>query len=316
MASQTPRSPRESQRGDDERQKRDSQRSAGDTESESTALVSLDGDRQVAYATYGDPDCKPVVFLHGTPGSRRLGAVFDTAARERSIRVLAPDRPGYGRSTHWDEYSMRDTGAVVEAVLDDVGVAPAGLVAFSGGAPYALATTATRPELVTSVDIVAGATPPACSDATPATQRLLGALAANTPRILRGLFRGQAWLADRASPSFVVSQYTTDTPAEAVSDHVAAVVKDDFVEAIAGGGRGVVSEFRETTSAWDLSLDDIDREVRVWHGERDTNVPVDGARRLNAKIPNARMHVFDDADHLQTLVRSIPAVLDAHERGD
>ncbi|WP_276273901.1 alpha/beta fold hydrolase [Haloarcula litorea] len=275
-----------------------------------TVAVGRGRDRRLAYCEYGRSDGSAVLFLHGTPGSRRLGSLLDAAARDHGVRLLAVDRPGYGRSDAWPDRSIRDAGRVVTSVLDDVGVETAGLVAFSGGAPHALATAATDPERVTRVDLLSGATPPERSDHTPAVQRLLGRLAATTPTVLAGLFRGQAWLADRLDPSFVVGQYTAEP--ESVPDDAAATVRADFVEAVAGDGRGAVTEFRQAATDWGIRYGDLSVPVRLWHGANDTNVPVEGARRLAAAIPTARLTVSDDADHLGTLLRTGPDALAAH----
>ncbi|QLD86096.1 alpha/beta hydrolase [Natronomonas halophila] len=272
--------------------------------------VSLDGDRQLAYAEYGRSDGTPVVFLHGTPGSRLLGRLLEPAAEDLGIRVLAPDRPGYGRSSPWAERSVRDAEAFLTPVLDDAGVESAGVVAFSGGAPYALAAAATRPDRIDRIDLVAGATPPALSEATPAIQRLLGRLATTTPAALRGLFRGQAWLASRLAPSFVLAQYTDD--AESVPDAAAETVKADFVEAFADSRRGAVTEFRHATTDWGIDFADVTGDVRLWHGDADANVPIADARRLETQLPNAELRALNDADHLQTLLRSVPDVLATH----
>ncbi|MFC4448098.1 alpha/beta fold hydrolase [Halorussus aquaticus] len=289
----------------------ESSRPESEPDGEQVATVALDDDRRLAYAEYGRADGAPVVFLHGTPGSRRLGELLDAAARERGIRILAPDRPGYGRSSPRPTRSVTDAGEFVGAVLDDADVPEAGLVAFSGGAPYALATAATRPERVGRVDVVAGATPPEVGGETPAVQRLLSGLATTTPLVLRGLLRGQAWLAGRLDPSFVVAQYTTGD-AESVPDDAAAVVKTDFVEAFARHRRGAVTEFRHAATDWGIRFDDIEAEVRLWHGENDANVPIDGVRRLEERIPTAELRAFEDADHLGTLLRTVPDVLAEH----
>jgi len=275
-------------------------------------VVPVTSDRQIAYAEYGHADGVPVVFLHGTPGSHRLGALFETAAREHGIRLLAPDRPGYGRSSPWPNRSIRDAADFVTPVLDDAGVETASLLAFSGGGPYALATAATQADRVGRVDVVAGATPPAVSEETPAVQRLLTIVATSTPPVLRGLFRGQAWLADRLGPSFVVEQYTANDTDDAVADATAEIVKEDFVEAFAQHRSGAVTEFRNTATDWGIDFAEIDSEVELWHGENDSNVPIDDVRRLQRKIPEAELHVLDDADHLQTLLQSVPQVLKEH----
>lgn len=278
---------------------------------EEPSTVAVNG-RQLAYATYGDPEGAPVLVLHGTPGSRRLGSVFDREAKRAGIRILAPDRPGYGRSAPWPEYTVDDAGRVITAVLDDVGARTAGVVAFSGGAPYALTAARTRTDRITRVDVVSGATPPGSSEHTPPVQRVLRTLATGTPLVLRGLFRGQAWLAGRLDPTFVAAQYTTKERAEALPDEVKEVLKADFVEALARSRRGVVTEFRHTATPWGSDLEGIDIEVEFWHGEEDANVPVADARRLSAAMPTAKLHTLAAADHLGALLRSRAEILDAH----
>jgi pimeloyl-ACP methyl ester carboxylesterase len=276
-----------------------------------TITVTLSNDRQLAYAEYGAPGGDPVVFFHGTPGSRKLGQVFDSHARECGIRVLAPDRPGFGRSTPWSDRSIRDAGRILEPVLDDAGVESAGVVAFSGGAPHALAAAETRSDRVDRLDVIAGATPPDVSESAPPVQRVLTGLATTTPVVLRGLFRTQAWLAARLDPSVVLSQYTAEP--DAVPADVAEVVGEDFVESFAQSRRGAVGEFRMAAADWGIHFEDIGISVDLWHGQADTNVPVSGVRRLEERIPGARLRVLDDADHLETLLDSMPRVLSARQ---
>lgn len=275
-------------------------------------ITTIAGDRDLRYAEYGDPNGSPVVFLHGTPGSSRLAALFDSAAEQSGVRLLAPDRPGFGQSSPWPERAVQDAPRFVTPVLDDAGVDTAGLVAFSGGSPYALATAATVPDRITRVDVVAGATPPTTDDETPAVQRLLTGLATTTPTILRGLFRGQAWLADRLDPSFVTAQYTTGGNDGSITHETGAIVKRDFVEAFAQSRQGAVTEFCHTASDWEIDYADIDAEVTFWHGENDTNVPIGGVRRLATAIPTAELHAIEDADHLGTLLECTPEVLNTY----
>jgi pimeloyl-ACP methyl ester carboxylesterase len=270
------------------------------------------GGRELTYAEYGDPNGTPVVFLHGTPGSRRLAGLFDSLAGEFGVRLLAPDRPGSGASDPWPERSVRDGAAFVTAVLDDAGVESAGVVAFSGGSPYALATAATAPTRVDRVDLVAGATPAAVSEDTPTVQRVLARLATSTPTLLGGLFRWQSWMADRLGPSFVVDQYTADGRADEVPDATAQAVKRDFLEAFSRHRSGAVTEFRHTTEDWDVDYRDVDAPVTLWHGEDDTNVPLADARRLADVIPGAELEILEGSDHLASLLEGTPDVLERY----
>jgi pimeloyl-ACP methyl ester carboxylesterase len=273
-----------------------------------TTFARSDDHRRIAYAEYGDPDGIPVVFFHGTPGSRLSGRLLHPAAAERGVRVLAVDRPGYGRSPPWDDRSFLDAGAFLAPVLDDVGVRDAHLVAFSGGSPHALAAAIAAPDRVAGVDVIAGATPPAVSEETPRTQRLLGTLAARTPIALRGLLRGQAWLAARLDPSVVVSQYTADGGADVIPDAVAEGVRADFLEAFARSRRGAVAEFAMLAADWGIPVSEIGTDVRLRHGEADTNVPIGDVRRFASRIPTASLRVLEGDDHLGSLLSSAPDV--------
>ena len=58
--------------------------------------IHLQDGRQLAYAG-GDLAGRPVVLLHGTPGSRLI-CLDEDATEAARVRLLTMDRPGYGLS--------------------------------------------------------------------------------------------------------------------------------------------------------------------------------------------------------------------------
>src|SRR4051812_15085897 len=62
--------------------------------------IRLANDRVVSYYEFGDPAGAPMFALHGTPSAGACFVWAHDAARERGIRLLAPDRPGIGLSDH------------------------------------------------------------------------------------------------------------------------------------------------------------------------------------------------------------------------
>ncbi|WP_436928659.1 alpha/beta fold hydrolase [Halosimplex halobium] len=256
-------------------------------------------ERRLARAEYGAAEGDPVVFLHGTPGSRRLGALVDDAAREAKIRVLAPDRPGFGRSTGWPGRQPTDAADWFAPLLADAGVERARVVAFSGGAADALALGARRPDLVDGIDLVSGASPPSVAAATPRLQRVLGRLAAGTPRLLGAALRGGTWLAARGAPSTVLAQYTDDPGG--IAPEVTEIVHEDFLEGVSRSRNGAVTELAWVAEGWGVSPADVSVPVRLWHGDADANVPLADAERLRDRLPDADLTVLD-GDHLTTLL--------------
>lgn len=275
-------------------------------------FVSLSSGHRLAYAEYGDPAGVPVVFIHGTPGSRLLGALFDDQAADSGVRLLAYDRPGFGRSSPCRDQLIHGAGTSLTAVLDELGIETAGLIAFSGGSRHAVAAVATHGSRISRMDIVSGATPPDVSRETPPVQRVLSKLATTTPVVLRGLLRGQTWLARRLDPSFVVNQYTAGDPDESIPDDVAEIVRADFVEALSSSRRGTVTEFRNAAMNWNVDFEDIDTEIRLWHGEDDTNVPIEDVQRFASTALPVQLQVLEDADHIQALLRSVPDILNEY----
>nr|WP_277410117.1 alpha/beta hydrolase [Natrinema longum] len=242
--------------------------------------------------------------MHGTPGSRVFGRLFDDRARDLGVRILAPDRPGYGRSAPDPDWKLTDTGAIVAAVLADAGVARAGIVGFSGGGPHALAVAATRGDLVERIEIVSGAPPQSLVSTLPPIQRLLGTLARRTPLLLKGLLGVQTRVAGRTPPAVVLSQYATATERAEIPPAAADCLRRDFLEAFARHRDGFVTETRLFANEWGFSLSNIAHTVRLWHGDADANAPVQGARRLRAELPNGDLTVLENAGHLTTLLRS------------
>src|SRR5436190_374056 len=122
-----------------------------------TRTVHAAGNRYVGTYEYGDPAGAPVFALHGTPS---CGAGFDwtdVSARERNLRIIAPDRPGIGRSTAVPMPAVADYAVELAVLADALEIDRFTVLGYSGGGPYALAVAAALGPRVQSAAIVAGA---------------------------------------------------------------------------------------------------------------------------------------------------------------
>jgi len=263
----------------------------------------------LAYEPYGDTEGEPLVFFHGMPGSRLLGELLADYARRQGVRVIAPDRPGCGRSEFPDGFELTDLPSVLTPLADAVGAEQVAVAGFSGGAPYALAAAATVPQSVTSVDIVSGAAPSEFVDERAGIHRALGALAGRTPRLLGACFRGQAALVRHRSADALVDTYTADESPVDVSDEVATIVKDDFQECFATTTAGAVFDSRLIADSWSVSITQVDHPVRLWYGTADGLTDIDSARAMEEQLPNASLTEFDAHGHLGTLLAARKEVL-------
>ena len=87
-----------------------------------TRLFELADGRELAWIEYGSPDGVPVVALHGSPGTRWFFAPHAETAARKGVRLIAPDRPGYGHSTYHRGRTYETWARDVGRLADHLGV--------------------------------------------------------------------------------------------------------------------------------------------------------------------------------------------------
>jgi pimeloyl-ACP methyl ester carboxylesterase len=271
--------------------------------------------REVGVYEYGDPDGEPVFALHGTPA---CGAGFDWAdapAREQGLRVIAPDRPGIGRSTRVPMPAVDGYATELAALADALGIDRFAVLGYSGGGPYALAAAAGLGARVQSAAIVAAAGEIggwATLGELSRSDRQLTWLSLHAPAAARAVLRS-ADLAARLAPRVVVWSAATEMPARD-RDVIRALGSPRralalFTQALARSAAGVVDDYARLARPWGVALGDITASVHCWHGTGDTVVPIAHTEALVERLPGARLTTWPGEGHL-ALITHIGAVLD------
>jgi pimeloyl-ACP methyl ester carboxylesterase len=122
------------------------------------------GGRTIFYAESGDPAQPPVAFIHGTPGSwMAFGGYLGDDNLRRAARLIAVDRPGFGRSGYKQVLpSLQEQAALLAQVLRDAFKGRGAiLVGHSLGAPIAVRLTMDNPDLVDGLVLVSPSIDPA-----------------------------------------------------------------------------------------------------------------------------------------------------------
>jgi pimeloyl-ACP methyl ester carboxylesterase len=279
--------------------------------------LELPGGRCLGYDEHGPLDGTPVFYFHGSPSTRLEWNFFCNESLETrlNVRVIAPDRPGLGRSDFQPGRRIADWPADVIALADRLELSSFGILAYSGGGPYAVVCALKIPERLTRVAIVSGTAPfdePGLSAAinpqslrfmqlshtkpwlSKLTLRLMGLGARYAPRgFIRGVISSlpppdRALLAD---PDF--------------QRQFIAVIQD----ALRAGSSGAQWDTALMVSPWDFRPQDIKVAVQLWHGEEDTNAPVAMGRYMASAIPNSRAYIFPGEGHLSLMAKSVEEVL-------
>lgn len=102
-------------------------------------LYTLRGGRTLEVVEYGDPSGHPAFFFHGMIGSHLQASYIGERAGRRGLRLIAPNRPGVGRSEFVRRARALEAVDDVEDLAGALGLGEFSLIGISGGTPYALA---------------------------------------------------------------------------------------------------------------------------------------------------------------------------------
>jgi pimeloyl-ACP methyl ester carboxylesterase len=259
--------------------------------------------RRIGYAEYGHPAGAPVLALHGTPGSRLMFSLSDELARERRLRMIAVDRPGYGLSDYCRYESLRQSADDIAALAEALGLRRFAIFGVSGGGPYAVAAAAAMPAKVLLLALVAPVGPIRDCRAEVSlrnTHKLIFQRLAPSPAATRAFFWSLKQVL-RIAPGLAyrgLKLRVTPSDRRVLDD---AEVRACLLAAIGGGLRhgvdGAVQDLRIFSEPWGLPLTSIDVPAVLWQGSDDTIVPAAASYWLAEKLPNCRLDVMHGAGH-------------------
>ncbi len=269
------------------------------------ASVRLGDGRTLAYRELGDPAGVPVFGFHGTPGSADQLAV---GAIPPGIRLIAPDRPGYGGSTFQRGRRLVDFPRDIAALADALRLERFGVMGVSGGGPHSLVCAHTFGPRLLGACCVSGVAPlawPGVIEGAMPSNRTIFRMS-QRPRMLR-LLLGSMMLLMRLAPGFFKRRALTDLPEP---DRRILVADPEVERALLGieamgrgAGRAAAQDFEVFGGDWGFRLEDIAIPVHLWQGDQDRNVPPQHVHLLAKRIPRAIVHDCPGEGHLLVVPR-------------
>jgi len=259
----------------------------------------------IAVEVAGEPGAAPVLLCHGLADSRLSAWLFTQAARELGVCVVAPDRPGTGLT---DPLGLRQVADWVDdavLVLNALRADSAALLGISGGGPYAAACAARLPDRVSRLTLVAPLGQPEWpTRGMAAGQRASLEIARRAPAF-GGWFLDRLAVLARRSPALFLRVATSEMPD---SDRRALghpsmreMFLTCYIEAFRQGSAGAAQDLRVLTRPWGFDLGSVRAPTSVHHGDADTTVPLQHARRYAAAIPGAQLQTHPGHGHFSIL---------------
>jgi pimeloyl-ACP methyl ester carboxylesterase len=263
--------------------------------------------RTLAWGEQGDPAGRPVLALHGTPGSRHHMLLHPEAAAAAGARLIAPDRPGYGASTFHARRTFRDFADDMSELADHLGLDRFAVAGLSGGGPHALACAAFLAPRVTAVSLLSGIGPVSEKGSEAGmmrANRVLTRLSRTVPAATRLPFGLMATVGRRFPDATLARAAKAFAPADAgvlARPELIEAFRRDLTTASRTTGRAASQDFALAARPWGFRLEDLAVPTFLWQGDDDRNVPPAHAEAMAAAIPGAVLHVIPGGGHLASV---------------
>lgn len=281
-------------------------------------IVSLPDGRDLDVDVSGPDDGIPLVFHHGTPGSKRVSHRLRRAAHERGLRVVCASRAGYGGSSRRPGRRIVDVAEDVAAVLDALGAERCVVAGESGGGPHTLATAARLPDRVAGALVIAGVAPYEADGldflAGMGEQNIeeFGLALQGEAAVRPFLERDAAELRGADGPGLVAVLHTLvpEVDRAVLTDEYGQDLADQITEGLRTGVDGWLDDDLAFTQPWGFELSDIAVPVFLWQGSADLMVPFAHGQWLAERVPGVVAHLLDGQGHLSIAAGSIDRLLD------
>ena len=266
-------------------------------------IMKLHDGRNLGFSEYGKVDGIPLLLFHGTPGSRIFKLLENASWIEKfGIRVIAPERPGYGLSDPAPGQEIKDWASDVEELSGYLSLGRFHVAGGSGGGPYALACAIHSPARVLSATLFASGGPPEVmllSKDMQSGNRIAFFAARYAPFLLKGLLANYA-NGVKKHPEKYLAKMISQMPEwdkrlreNQSGEHTTLHLKEAFQQGVEGAYRDMLLVSRP----WHLDLDKIAVPVFIWHGTADTMVPISSVREFSKLIPRCEPHFIPSAGH-------------------
>jgi pimeloyl-ACP methyl ester carboxylesterase len=269
----------------------------------SSQRIKLPDGRHLGYAEWGDPQGSPVLLFHGTPGSRYFRHPEDSIIMSLGIRLIIPERPGYGLSDLQPDRKILDWPDDVLNLADALQLERFGIIGYSGGGPHAAACALRIPHRLNGVALVSCPSPFTTPNATNDMvwlNRVLFGLSHESYALARlsWWFMNVAFSGSPDGFMDFLSGLAPESEREILRDtKVRAMMVKDFAEAHLSGINGTAWETALLAREWGFGPEDIPVAVSLWQGTEDVRTPLAMGKLLAATIPNCETRFFPGEGH-------------------
>jgi pimeloyl-ACP methyl ester carboxylesterase len=274
--------------------------------------------RNLGFAEYGSTEGYPIIYFHGWPSSRLEAGALHNVCSEMAVRLIAPDRPGLGRSDFLPRRSIPDFSSDVMELAERLGLERFAALGVSGGGPYAAACAARIPQRLSAALLVCSVGPSDAPDATKgmvAVNRWLLNLARHFPRVAQCVAGACLWAiwrkGDQAIPRQIEARLPPADRQALSSADLRRTLTASSVEALRGGVCAAAADGLLYGKPWGFQFQEIRIPTFLWHGEMDVVVPSTMGHYLANHIPGCQARFYPNDGHFSLPFTRVREILSA-----
>jgi 3-oxoadipate enol-lactonase len=234
---------------------------------------------RLTFAEFGQG--RPVVLLHAFPLSRQMWEPQITTLAEAGCRVILPDFPGFGETPLLNETStMEDLAAGVVEILDHLKIDKAVIGGLSMGGYVTLNLYRLFPERFAAMILADTSSFADTEEKRQGRLKLIGEIESD----------GMQAVVDAMLPNLVGETTKADNPQ--LVEKLAETFRQTNPQAAIAALRGMAARRDHTERLKEISVPAL-----LIFGAEDKVTNLDGARKLEAEIPDAALFIIEKAGH-------------------
>lgn len=263
--------------------------------------IQLKDGRTLSYCIYGPKDGFPLIMHHTIEGSRKQIPLEVDILFQYGIRVIIPDRPGYGKSTYAESRLLHDWPKDLNELLSHLSIERFSLMGQQFGAEYALVSSQHFTDRVVSTHLVSMSAPPEIVPSATSHfsfTRAATILAHKAPKALRKVIHFASQKYQHRPRDFMkqVMIFQSEKDQHFFSND--AYINHSFSAWLEGSKATqclmAVKELQIISSPWNIDFKAISSPVHIWHSQNDPQAPYNAVEQLLPYFPTAHRHISTD----------------------
>ena len=268
------------------------------------SVLRLSDGRNLSYTEYGDPKGEPVFHCHCVLGSRlELSFNSEEISKEKKVRLIVMDRPGYGASDLNTKASFINWVSDLEELADHLKIEKFSLTGYAMGGVYVLACAHEIPKRLKKVVIISNGMPPESVEDYKTIiplYKVNNRLAKHLPKVysLVTSVLVKGILSDPATFFKQFSEQVDEADREIIySEEFKSTMFISLKESFRLGGKAASKEVVQFMHDWGFKLENISIPVDIWHGTSDYHVPIALGERLAEHIKHTKLFIKENQGH-------------------